>query len=181
MHGELTKVGYHRAYSDNAVYVHLSTNDDVTILAIHVDNVLSFGNTEAGLKLAQSQLHEIFAMKEEDPSWVMGFQLIDNQTQRTISINHRQYIDAILRCFNMHECEPIDTPLDHAIVLSEKDCPATDKERAKMQNVVPKNSTVTLVPIVCRIFLPDFVALPIWISTFTTVECSIQVLYLNFA
>jgi hypothetical protein len=135
LHSELTKIGYHQAYSDNAVYVRLSANDDVTILAIHVDNVLSFGNTEAGLKLARNQLHKIFAMKEEDPSWVMGFQLIDNRAQRTISINHRQYIDAILRRFNMHECEPIDTPLDHAIVLSEKDCPATDEERAKMRNV----------------------------------------------
>ena len=27
------------------------------------------------------------------------------------------------------------TPLDHAIVLSEKDCPATNEERAKMRNV----------------------------------------------
>jgi hypothetical protein len=53
-----------------------------------MDNVLSFGNTEAGLKLPQNQLHKIFVMKEEDPSLVMGFQLIDNQVQRTISINH---------------------------------------------------------------------------------------------
>jgi hypothetical protein len=67
-------------------------------------------------------------MKEKDPNWVMGFQLIDNRAQRTISINHRQYIDAILCCFNMHECEPIDTPLDHVIVLSDKDCPGTDEE-----------------------------------------------------
>jgi hypothetical protein len=67
-------------------------------------------------------------MKEENPSWVMGFQLIDNQAQRTISINHQQYIDAILHCFDMHECEPIDTPLDHAIVLLGKDCPATNEE-----------------------------------------------------
>jgi Reverse transcriptase (RNA-dependent DNA polymerase) len=25
LHGELTKIGYHRAYSNNAVYVHLSS------------------------------------------------------------------------------------------------------------------------------------------------------------
>ena len=135
LHGELTKIGYHRTYSDNAVYVRLSANDDVIILAIHVDNVLSFGNTESGLELARKQLHSIFTMKKEDPTWVMGFQLIDNRAQRTISINHCQYIDAILRRFNMHECEPIDTPLDHAIVLSDKDCPGTDEERAKMRNV----------------------------------------------
>jgi hypothetical protein len=35
----------------------------------------------------------------------------------------------------MDECEPIDTPLDHAVVLSEKDCPTTDEEQAKIRNV----------------------------------------------
>jgi len=49
-------------------------------------------------------------------------------------MNHGQYIDTILRRFNMHECEPIDTPLDHAVVLSERDCPTTDDEKAAMRN-----------------------------------------------
>ena len=91
----------------------------ITILVIHVNNVLSFGNTSTGLKIAWDQLHKTFTMKEEDCDWVMGFQLVENQTQHTIAINHRQYINTILHHFNMHEWEPIDTPLDHAIVLLE--------------------------------------------------------------
>ena len=73
-------------------------------------------------------------MKEENPNWSMGFQLIENRAQRTISINHKQYIDSVLRRLNMHECDPIDTPLDHAIVLSERDCPITDDEKTKMKS-----------------------------------------------
>src|SRR5882762_3123451 len=134
MHCELTGVGYHQTYSDAAVYVHKSATSEVIILVIHVNNVLSFGNTETGLKSVCKQLHKIFAMKEENPDWSMGFQLIENRVQQTISINHKQYIDTVLRCFNMHECDPIDTPLDHTIVLSERDCPTTDDKKTKMKS-----------------------------------------------
>jgi hypothetical protein len=40
----------------------------------------------------------------------------------------------ILHCFNMHECEHIDTPLDHVIVLLEWECPTTDDEKAAMKH-----------------------------------------------
>jgi len=119
LHNELIMIGHHKTYSDAAVYVQRSTNGKITILVIHVDNVLSFGNTSAGLKITWDQLHNTFAMKEEDHNWVMGFQLVENQAQHTIAINHRQYIHTISCHFNMHECEPIDMPLDHTIVLSE--------------------------------------------------------------
>jgi hypothetical protein len=78
MHCELTTVGYHQTDSDVAISVRQSATSKVTILAIHVDNVLSFGNTESGLKSACKQLHKIFAMKEENPDWSMSFQLIEN-------------------------------------------------------------------------------------------------------
>ena len=119
LHNKLIVIGYHKTYSDAAVYVQRFTNGEITILAIHVDNVLSFRNTSAGLKIAQDQLHKTFAMKKEDRDWVMGVQLVENQAQCTLAINHRQYINMILCRFNMHECKPIDMPLDHTIVLSE--------------------------------------------------------------
>ena len=119
LHRKLTTIEYQQTYSDAAVYVRKTANGDITILAIHVDNVLSFGNTSTGLKITWDQLHKTFTTKEEDLGWVMGFQLIENRVQCTIAMNHGQYIDMILRRFNMHECEPIDTPLDHAVVLLE--------------------------------------------------------------
>ena len=75
LHHELIAIGYHQTYSDAAVYVQRTINGNITILAIHVDNVSSFRNTSTGLKITQDQLHKTFAMKEEDPNWVMGFQL----------------------------------------------------------------------------------------------------------
>ena len=73
LHRELTTVAYHQTYSDTAVYVRRSDVGHVVILAIHVDNILSFGDNLNGLKLARAELHKIFEMTEEDPDWVMGF------------------------------------------------------------------------------------------------------------
>jgi hypothetical protein len=127
----LLKLDYHRTYSDSAVYI-CRTQQDVIILAIHVDNFLSFGNTQSGLKSAQKQLHETFEMKEEDPNWLMGFLLVENPAAQTISIDHSQYINTILKRFNMQDCDAAKIPLDPVCVLSKDDSPSTDSDKAKM-------------------------------------------------
>ena len=78
-----------------AVYL-CNCNDDITILVIYVDNVMSFGNTKPGLSKSRAELHKLFKMKEEDPNWVMGFKLIENCKEATISIDHSLYINAVL-------------------------------------------------------------------------------------
>ena len=64
----------------------------------------------------------------------MGFELVKDHIQKTISINHSQYIDAVLRQFNMHECNSINMPMDHSIVLSKDNGPQTKDEIAKMKS-----------------------------------------------
>lgn len=135
LHRELTTVAYHQTYSDTAVYVRRSNVGHVVILAIHVDNILSFRDNLDGLKVARAELHKIFKMMEEDPNWVMGFQLIENRHERTIAIDHSQYIEALLRRFNMEQCNPSDIPLNPGKVLSNVDSPTSDKEKAEMNGV----------------------------------------------
>ena len=98
-------MGYIQLVSDTAVYIR-RIHDVIIILTIHVDNILSFGNDKAGLAKAQAELHTIFEMKEEDPDLVMGFKLVENREEATISIDHSQYISAVLRRFGMEDCNP---------------------------------------------------------------------------
>jgi hypothetical protein len=58
----LLKLGYHHTYSDSAMYV-CQIQQDIIILAIHVNNFLSFGNTQSCLKSTQTQLHKTFEMR----------------------------------------------------------------------------------------------------------------------
>ena len=96
---------------------------------------MSFGNAKSSLDDARAELHRIFEMKEEDLNWVMGFKLIEDRGEGTISIDHSLYIEAVLRRFGMEECNPARTPLDPGTLLSADDCPATEDEKAAMKNI----------------------------------------------
>jgi len=73
-------------------------------------------------------------MKEEDPNWLMGFLLVENPAAQTISVDHSQYINTILKRFNMQDCDAAKIPLDPIRVLSKDDGPSTDSDKAKMAN-----------------------------------------------
>ena len=127
---KLITVGYDQLTSNMAIYL-CNHNDDITILMIYIDNVMSFGNTKPGLSKSQAELHKLFEMKKEDPNWVMGFKLVENHKEATTSIDHSLYINAVLCWFIMDDCNTVHTPLDSRIILSVHDCPQTD-ERSEM-------------------------------------------------
>ena len=62
--------------------------DHITILAIHIDNIISFRSGKSSLDDTRTELHWIFKMKEEDLNWLMGFKLIENLNEGTIAIDH---------------------------------------------------------------------------------------------
>ena len=133
MDWELTvKIDFSQIPSDAAVYVCKHTNGNIVILAIHVDNVMSFGNTITSLQHACLQLHKVFDMTEENPNWVMGFKLIEDRDLHTIAIDHSSYIDAILCWFNMAECDPVDTPMVPNKTLLKFDCPTNNNKKQVM-------------------------------------------------
>ena len=95
-------------------------------------------------------MHKLFKMKEEDPNWVMGFKLIKNHKEATISIDHSLYINAVLRRFGMDDCNTTRTPLNSGNILSVHDCPQTDEERSEMCTVPYRElvSTITWIAVV---------------------------------
>ena len=127
-------VGYLQLISDSAVYI--CKADHITILVIHVDNIISFRSGKSSLDDARTKLHRIFEMKEEDLNWLMGFKLIENHNEGTITIDHSLYIDMILQRFSMENCNLMCTPLDLGTLLSTDDCPTTEDEKVAMMNIL---------------------------------------------
>jgi hypothetical protein len=93
-----------------------------------VDNFLSFASTQEFLELIRKELHATFEMKEEDPNWIMGFQLIEDRMQETIKISHSTYIDSILRRFQLADCNAITILMEHGLHLSIDDAPSTQSK-----------------------------------------------------
>ncbi|KAJ3488832.1 hypothetical protein NLI96_g2539 [Meripilus lineatus] len=144
MDDKLVNAGFHRLRSDNAVYVQRCDTGD-SILAIHVDNFLSFADSQAELARVQNLLHSLFEMTTEDPDWIMGFQLISNPHDNTVSISHHQYISAILERFNMVDCNTHRTPVETGTVLSHSDEPSTKEEIEEMKKTPYRELTGALI------------------------------------
>ena len=77
-------------------------------------------------------LHRLFKMKEENPDWLMEFQLFDNQKLHITTISQAQYINVLLKWHNMDLCTPVSTPMELGLLLMKKDCPTMDKDKAEM-------------------------------------------------
>ncbi|THH13070.1 hypothetical protein EUX98_g9761, partial [Antrodiella citrinella] len=153
MNGKLTSAGYRRLDYDSAVYTRQCKAGNI-ILAIHVDNFLSFSDSPSELDRARKELHNLFKMKEEDPNWIMGFQLIGDPSQGTIAISHRQYIDTVLKRFGMDDCNPQRTPVESSIVLTKDDCPTSAKDIAEMK-AYPYREIVGVILWISLIARPD--------------------------
>lgn len=53
----------------------------------------------------------------------------------TVSISHTQYIDTLLKRFNLKDCIPVSTPMEPGLYLSKHNCPHTPEEIESMHNV----------------------------------------------
>ena len=156
-------MGYLQLISDSAVYIRKA--DHITILAIHVDNIISFGSGKSSLDDACAELHWIFKMKVEDPNWLMGFKLIENRNEGTIAIDHSLYIDTILQRFGMENCNPMRTPLDLGTLLSTDDCPTTEDEKAAMMNV-PYHELIGALTWIAIVSCPDIAFVTTYLARF---------------
>jgi len=131
MHQKLISRNFVHLPSNYAVYTrHTATGMSVT--AIHIDNALTIANSRAMLTETRRELHSLFEMKEEDPDWLMGFKLIDDHKNHTVTISQAQYTGTLLKRLGMADCNPVSTPLDPGLVLSKADCPQTEDERKEM-------------------------------------------------
>ena len=131
MNERLTSNGFVCLIPDYTVYTR-QTKIGRSITAIHVDNALTVANTKHMLADTRMLLHKLFKMKEEDPDWLMGFQLLDDRKQRTVTILQTGYIDMVLKRHQMESCTPVSTPMEPGLLLMKRDCPSTDEEKAEM-------------------------------------------------
>ena len=120
------------------------------------------GDTKPGLSKSRAELHKLFKMKEEDPNWVMGFKLIKNCKEATVSIDHSLHVNTVLCQFGMDDCNTTHTPLDSGNILSVHDCPQTYEERSEM----------------CTILYRELVGALTWIAVVSRPDISFVATYL---
>jgi hypothetical protein len=63
-------------------------SEGTAITVTHMDNMVMIADSIRELTHVQKKLFKVFEMKEEDSNCMMGFQLVEDRKERTISILH---------------------------------------------------------------------------------------------
>ena len=116
----LTHLKFKSSSDDPCLYVR-RTNSSITILALYVDDLLILGDSREEISSIKDEFSKRFEMKDLGPAKVMlGIEISRDRKNRKLFISQQQYIDEILKRFNMNESRTVTTPMEKSS-LSELD------------------------------------------------------------
>ena len=67
--------------------------------------------------------------------YIVGLEIHWDRVHRTLHLNQHKYTLDMLKRFNMKDCNPLSTPLDHGCCLSKDLCPQPVDEELAMKNI----------------------------------------------
>lgn len=112
----LTTYGFEMCPSDNCVFVG-NFNDHKVILILYVDDALLLSKSNNTLLHIIKDLEQMFKIKVLNLNMFIGMEII--KSNGSIVLSQKQYIDQIIRKFNMSEANPCSTPADNNVILKE--------------------------------------------------------------
>ena len=84
----------------------------------------------------KSKLHANFDMKDMgEASHILGMRIQRDRCKRLLYLSQVEYIDKVLKRFNMERGKALSTPLPPYVKLSKNDCPMSDDEKAEMAKI----------------------------------------------
>jgi hypothetical protein len=110
IHQTLISMGFTQLLTDNCVYIKRSGND-LTILGIHVDDILIACSNSRLKQEFNDQLSKYYEISINDPlDSYLGMDIKRNRENQTITISQPGYINRILDRFNVQD-SPVNTPM----------------------------------------------------------------------
>ncbi|CAH9138542.1 unnamed protein product, partial [Cuscuta epithymum] len=82
------------------------------------------------------QLSKSFAMKDLGPAkQILGIRITRDRALKKLHMSQEQYIEKVLRRFNMDKAKEVSSPLTTNFRLTDKDCPSSEKRIEEMDRV----------------------------------------------
>lgn len=108
----IIREGFIRSKCDPCLYKKCSGESKIFIL-IYVDDLLIFGTNECEVTNMKNILHKEFKMKDLGLiSDFLGINVKQNFENGITVLSQRNYLENVLKRFNMENCKPMLTPLD---------------------------------------------------------------------
>lgn len=107
--------GFITCEADPCVFVS-NKNDELIILAIHVDDGLIASDSKQCIERVMFFLQKHFEIKSMSVGVFLGLE-IDRRKDGSIHVHQSSYVRKVLKRFNMENCNPVATPSDSNQVL----------------------------------------------------------------
>jgi len=104
-------MGFTRSRYDTCLYFRQEPDGTVTYLLVYVDDtIIATLGTERAASL-KAAIGNVFRIRDLGPiEWVLKMRIIRNRPARSITIDQANYVDVMLRRFNMSGSKPAPTP-----------------------------------------------------------------------
>ncbi len=106
------KEGFCRSQADHSLYIK-QTGEYLLATILYVDDLIILASNVTQLKWLKSELEKEFEMSDlGELHYCLGVEFERNRAARTITMSQRNYIEEVLKRFNMEDCKPVGTPFD---------------------------------------------------------------------
>lgn len=134
-HQVILSFGFEVNVVEDCVYQKFS-GSKFMFLVLYVDDILLATNDMAMLYATKKFLSKQFEMKDlGEASFVLGIEILRDKSQGILRLSQRNYIDKVLKRFDMEECKPGDTPISKGDKFSLNQCPKNSLEIKQMQKI----------------------------------------------
>jgi len=108
----IVKYGFTRGVADPCVYYQKDDDQNITIMAIWVDDGLLCSSQASKLKDIVSFLSSNFEMTFGPVGVFVGIQIGRNRQEKLIHISQKLYIEKVVKRFGLSDCKPRSIPAD---------------------------------------------------------------------
>ena len=135
-HSFMQSQGYKRNNIDHCLYTKKATNGSLLIVILFVDDMLLAGSSMDEMATLQSKLNDAFDMKDlGNANHILGMWIMRGREKWLLYLSQSEYIDKVLKRFNMKGGKTVSIPLASYLKLCLNDCPKSNAEKAEMAKV----------------------------------------------
>ncbi len=132
----MSEQGYTRCHSDHCVYLKKQNDGSYIILLLYVDDMLVAGSNMQEINVLKRKLANSFAMKDLGAAkQILGMRITRDRKNRKLTLSQNEYIQKVLKRFNMHNAKPVSTPFASHFKLNKEMCPKTQEDVDYMSKV----------------------------------------------
>ena len=129
------KLGFTQASADPCVFIRKA--DTLTILAIHVDDLMILAENILEMQRLKGSLKVQFKMKDMgELHYYVEVCIVQDKERKQVYLHQGQYIEKMLKKFGQTEAKPVSTPADLNVKLQKEDGVSRPVDTVTYQSIV---------------------------------------------